>query len=406
MKRTFLLAFLVLVSLLFGCAKKEARPPEAAEYPAAAQGAEDEAEPAAAQAENMEKAEEEPPAPVYDETPARSDMALTADGRGASRVYEKDGVLLVTMRDFAAMMDGSYEADDTQGTVIFGERTAQAGKDGAYLQPTGAKIAGGEQVLYDGADWFVPARDLLMLTGRTEFLDAEEQHLYYTTLPDKAEIAEGLSIPILMYHAVSDEMWGYWDLFVSPKDLEAQLQYMHDNGYTTITFEDLPHVTAQDKPVMLTFDDGYRDNYTELFPILQKFGAKATIFCITGSIGGEHSLTGEQIKEMSDSGLVSIQSHTVTHPYLGSSDAETVARECEQSRLDLVRITGKLPFVLCYPSGSVSESAIETIGKSYDFGVRMDGGLYVTGTDAYHVPRFYVKRGMGAGDISYYLNVG
>ena len=68
-----------------------------------------------------------------------------------------------------------------------------------------------------------------------------------------------------------------------------------------------------EKPVILTFDDGYDDNYTELFPLLQKYNAKATIFVIPKAIGTPHKMTAEQIYELSRSGLVSIQSHTYSH---------------------------------------------------------------------------------------------
>lgn len=400
MRRVSLIALTLLFALLCACTPRTLpqeplpeEPEEKTEAPETAPEAEPELE------------LEAPPAPVYDETPAESGTAITADGADFAHVYEKGGALLVAMRDVADVLGGHWTADDVCCTVTCGGWTAYVTENGAQLRPEGRTVAGAEAVVYDGADWFVPAQALLLATGRTEFFDAEMQHLYYTSIPDSAAIAEGLRIPILMYHAVSDDMWGYWDLFVSPADMEAHLQYLQENGYTTVTFEDLPYVSAEDKPVLLTFDDGYDDNYTELFPLLQKYSAKATVFCITGSIENNHMMTQEQIRELSDSGLVSIQSHTVTHPFLGSCDAQTVAHECEQSRLDLLRITGKQPFVLCYPAGSVSNAGIETIREYYDFGVLMNGGLYVTGTDAYHVPRFYVSRGMGAQDISYYLNI-
>lgn len=88
-----------------------------------------------------------------------------------------------------------------------------------------------------------------------------------------------------MYHAVGDETWGYSDLFVRPSELENHLQYLADNGYETIFFDDLSHLEDYEKPVILTFDDGYDDNYTELYPLLQKYQAKATIFVIPRDLG-------------------------------------------------------------------------------------------------------------------------
>lgn len=88
----------------------------------------------------------------------------------------------------------------------------------------------------------------------------------------------GRQVPVLMYHAVGDDCWGEEHLFVRPAELEQQLQYLSENGYETIFFEDLAHLERYEKPVILTFDDGYDDNYTLLLPLLQKYHMKATIF--------------------------------------------------------------------------------------------------------------------------------
>ena len=85
------------------------------------------------------------------------------------------------------------------------------------------------------------------------------------------------------------DCWGEEHLFVRPAELEQQLQYLSENGYETIFFEDLAHLERYEKPVILTFDDGYDDNYTLLLPLLQKYHMKATIFMIAGDIGGPTS---------------------------------------------------------------------------------------------------------------------
>ena len=107
----------------------------------------------------------------------------------------------------------------------------------------------------------------------------------------------GRQVPVLMYHAVGDDCWGEEHLFVRPAELEQQLQYLSENGYETIFFEDLAHLERYEKPVILTFDDGYDDNYTLLLPLLQKYHMKATIFMIAGDIGGPHKLTQPQLDE-------------------------------------------------------------------------------------------------------------
>ena len=123
----------------------------------------------------------------------------------------------------------------------------------------------------------------------------------------------GVRVPVLMYHAVGDDCWGEESLFVKPEELEKQLQYLSENGYETIFFEDLSHIEQYEKPVLLTFDDGYDDNAETLLPLLQKYGMKATIFLIAGDVGKPHKLTRAQLTELVQSGLVSIQSHGWSH---------------------------------------------------------------------------------------------
>lgn len=196
-----------------------------------------------------------------------------------------------------------------------------------------------------------------------------------------------------MYHGVTDDVWGGSDLFVSPSRLEEQLQYLEENGFTTIWFSDLARVDQIEKPVMLTFDDGYMDNYTELYPLLRKYQAKATVFVITDTIDlNPRNLTSDQIRELSASGLVEIQSHTVTHPYLTSLTPNDQRWELAQSRLVLTRLTGKEPYVICYPSGQRGKDTLEIARELYVLGVDMNGGDYTTGSDPYTIPRWYVAR--------------
>ena len=111
---------------------------------------------------------------------------------------------------------------------------------------------------------------------------------YYARRVSLSEPEAGVQVPVFMYHAVGNDCWGEEGLFVRPGDLEAQLQYLQENGYETIFFEDLSHVEQYNKPVILTFDDGYDDNYTLLLPLLEKYQMKATIFMIGALGSGQH----------------------------------------------------------------------------------------------------------------------
>ena len=124
--------------------------------------------------------------------------------------------------------------------------------------------------------------------------------MYLSTKIDTAAIPSGRQFPVVMYHAVSDQTWGLEGLFLSQSHMEAQLKYLTENGYDPIFFSYLPHIDQYRKPVILTFDDGYNNNYTDLYPLLQKYNVKATIFVIPSSVGGQYSMTAAQIKEMAD----------------------------------------------------------------------------------------------------------
>ncbi len=238
--------------------------------------------------------------------------------------------------------------------------------------------------------------DLLALVeeqGYPMWEDDQDGTLYITPSSKAFEIPADVNVPVLMYHAVSDNMWGINELFVKPTEMEKQLAYLVDNGYDPIWFQDLSHVEDYDKPVILTFDDGYDDNYTELFPLLQKYNVKATVFIIGNAMGKTHKMTAEQIKELSDSGLISVQSHGYTHHDMDKMDEATLEYELGETWRVLTRVTGKIPTVLCYPTGYYNSTTIKVAERYYQFGLKMQGGLYNTSKDnPYKVSRYYVSR--------------
>ena len=103
-------------------------------------------------------------------------------------------------------------------------------------------------------------------------------------------------------------------------------------------------------------------------------------------------MTAEQVKEMADSGLVSIQSHTVTHPNLNELGKEKLDAELNNSKLEIARITGKEPFVLCYPSGKYSQTSLDKTREYYQFGLLMSGPIYETGDNPVKITRKYISR--------------
>ena len=243
----------------------------------------------------------------------------------------------------------------------------------------------------DGMD-YAPLMALAYSLELATFTDTETDGCVYVYPDTGIQVPRGIQVPILMYHAVSNDVWGSKELFVSPESMEQQLQYLLDNGFDPIFFSDLPDADQYDRPVILTFDDGYDDNFQELFPLLQKYQVKATVFLITDTIGGEHKLTEDQILEMSRSGLVSFQSHTASHPHLSGLTEEELVMEMSRSQGAIARLTGTAPEVLCYPYGDYDALAKKVAACFFDYAAVTGPGGYKTGHDPYSVGRYYVKR--------------
>jgi peptidoglycan/xylan/chitin deacetylase (PgdA/CDA1 family) len=168
------------------------------------------------------------------------------------------------------------------------------------------------------------------------------------------------NIPVLMYHRV-----GYTEgpLTVTPERLSGDLSHLLGNGYVPITlqqFEDYMYKQKGDlpsRPVLLTFDDGYRDNYEFAFPVLQKYGVAATFFVITGMLNDRIRLSSAQIREMAKYRMV-FGSHTVNHKSVAGLPPEKVSFELNASKLALEDILGHEITALAYPCGSYDATAI------------------------------------------------
>ena len=337
-----------------------------------------------------------PPEATQPEPSLPAGQALTVDGdliTGGSVI--SDGVTYAPAEEFLRAVDGLELIREEDGTLGFQWDLLDVVLSPGQLGPVinGRAHPMKQEMLTYLGQIYVPLEEFCQILGLSFLNDETQSHIYCTSGIADLQIPQGVSVPVLMYHAVSDDLWGFEELFVSPSDMEQQLAYLTENGYDPIFFEDLPNLENYDKPVILTFDDGYLDNYTQLYPLLEKYNAKATIFVITSAMGvSQRSMTREQVKELSDSGLVSIQSHTVNHPELSSLDEAQQLTEIRDSKLEVARMTGREPHVLCYPSGERNETTKELTAQYYNFGIDMNGGLYTTGEDPMTVSRYYVSR--------------
>ena len=175
-------------------------------------------------------------------------------------------------------------------------------------------------------------------------------------VPAKAP-ARPARVPILMYHHVSAKPAQNaldFGLTVKTPDFAAQMDYLAKNGYHPITLTDIfDHLyygmALPAHPIVISFDDGYEDNYTDAFPILQQHHFVAEINIITGMIGHNY-LTWDQIRQMAAAGF-EIGSHTIHHISLASASSATAEKELFDSKATLEEKLNIPIQFFCYPSG-------------------------------------------------------
>ncbi len=177
-------------------------------------------------------------------------------------------------------------------------------------------------------------------------------------------------VPILMYHHIrinprpNDPVWAA--LNVSPQQLDDQFAYLASHNFHTITFDQLfdaldGKISLPTNPIILTFDDSYRNFYDNAFPLLKKYNFQSIQFVITQVIGLTPYLTWDQILEMDRSGLVQFGGHTRHHPNLPDLPAAMIVDEVQGSKTDLEQHLHKTINWFAYPYGSYSDFIIKTV---------------------------------------------
>ncbi len=197
-----------------------------------------------------------------------------------------------------------------------------------------------------------------------------------------------------MYHSVENTPWKYG---VHPQDFKKQIEYLKKNYHIVPLSKIIDFIKGEadllHKSIALTFDDGYRDTYKEVFPLIKKYQLPITVFLTTNlaprpKLGNLPRLNWEQIKEMFASDLVSFEVHGHNHQELSAGEIQ----QCQKEIYEHLQYQSK---IIAYPAGRRSQEIIEFLkNNGFVAGFGINEGLVRHGDDLFNIRRIQVDKTM------------
>ncbi|MHB9112285.1 MAG: polysaccharide deacetylase family protein [Thermoleophilia bacterium] len=243
----------------------------------------------------------------------------------------------------------------------------------------------------------VPAETKTTPVEQTSFVPLA----FPTSLPSPAQVVK---LPVLMFHHTGEPPAGADELrlglTVSTADLEAQMAYLKQAGYQPVTEAQLFKALYNGeplppKPVMLTFDDGYQDNYQVVVSILEKYDFPATFYVVTDMVGTPEYMSWEQIVELDRKGM-DIGSHSAAHRDLVTLGAADLQAEVAGSAETLKTHLGHPVYWFCYPAGKYDADVIASVrGAGYLLAASTDPGEQQSSDDPFVLMRYRVRSDTG-----------
>lgn len=210
---------------------------------------------------------------------------------------------------------------------------------------------------------------------------------------------DNYEVPILMYHYIRTAPEGDTlgqNLSVTPTNFASQMKWLKENNYVALNLVDLadPNKKAiskiifdKKKPIIITFDDGYEDAYTNAWPILKENNFTGTFFIIRNFVGKSEYMNQDQINVLSNAGM-EIGSHTLSHPSL-----EKLSDENQRTQIFDSKTTAK---TFCYPSGKYNETSISLLKEAgYLAAVTTQPGIANQDSNLFELPRVRIENGDG-----------
>lgn len=217
-------------------------------------------------------------------------------------------------------------------------------------------------------------------------------------------------IQVLMYHQFVNNKsdGGKIKLFVTKKTLEFHFKILKFLNYKTITFKDLKEIGLENrkkkKYIIITVDDGYRDNYEILFPLLKKYNMKAIIYLTTGFSYNKWTVESDnekkfellkdfEIKEMNKSGLFEFGGHTLTHSSMIKLSNEELTTEILENKRKIEDVVGYKLVSFAYPYGHTSERVQKLVEDAgYMFAVSTDTGTGFIDDNLFNIRRTAIDK--------------
>jgi peptidoglycan/xylan/chitin deacetylase (PgdA/CDA1 family) len=207
-------------------------------------------------------------------------------------------------------------------------------------------------------------------------------------------------VPILMYHSISEQVPEGNRLVVSAKTFDRQMRFLRQHRYNVVPLA-LAALWVREKKkippktVVITFDDGFKDNFTHAFPVLKKYGLNATLFIILDEVGRPQGdrLSWEEIRTMRDSGLFHFGSHTFSEkPLIHIRSEEEVKRQIFASKRSLEEKLGTRVYAFSYPEGMFTPQIREWVKLAgYSLAVATNPGRKIPDDDVFALKRLRIS---------------
>lgn len=220
-----------------------------------------------------------------------------------------------------------------------------------------------------------------------------------TTATQPQPVKTRIAIPVLNYHSISDSEPGNSAVMPVAK-FEEQLAYLAREGYTPLTLAEYIAILegaapSPAKPILLTFDDGYADNYSNAMPLLKQYDFPATLFMSPGTVDDPYYLSWEQVDQLHQAGW-DIQPHGMTHPHLPQLDAAQQEAEIAEAKRLIEERYGTAALVYCYPYGERNATTLKLLAKHhYRYAFTIDQGRSTNEQPPYELKRIFVNGNEG-----------